>query len=352
MARSWSLAVAQMFVASLASCFSEQAGTPSDCQLGTMGCHCQADDVCESSELACRNDYCIPISCEPGEKYCECDAGACDASLSCQDGVICLPPAAGEDTTSTPSTATDATGSTSAATTDGSTTAGSTTMTTTSADTGTSIPLCDATPEAIFCGDFDDGTYDPGFADPVLRGGGTVEVLEDATAPSPPYALRVSIPVNGDETGGLLAASYDAPLPFVGTARTAVRFEPGCFEDGGPPERRVLALSFYAARGGFVGGVRIDTTANGGHLYQWDSDDNVIAMMSLDELEVTDAWMEFELGIDATTGTANVRVNGEVWEGVLMPMPTDIIPFITVGPISDSNPTACTVWFDDIAVLP
>ena len=47
-----------------------------------------------------------------------------------------------------------------------------------------------------------------------------------------------------------------------------------------------------------------------------------------------------------------MRANGESWEGLLTPMPADIIPFITVGPISDSNETACTVWFDDIAVLP
>jgi hypothetical protein len=341
-----------MIVALLASCFSEPSGTPSDCELGTIGCHCGSNDVCESSELACRDAYCIPVSCELGEKYCQCDAGACDDSLICQDGAICLPPAGSSDTTGDTSapTTTDTTGDTSAPTTVGPTTGDSTT--TTSADTGTPLAFCDATPEAIFCGDFDDGTYDPGFSDPVPRGGGTVEVLEDAMASSPPYALRVTIPVNGDETGGLLAASYAAPLPFVGTARTAVRFEPGCFDGGGAPERRVLALSFYAARGGFVGGVRIDISAHGGHLYQSNDSDTVIAMLSLDELEVTDTWMEVELGIDATTGSASVRVDGDEWGGLLMPMPTDIIPYITVGPISDSNPTACTVWFDDIAVLP
>lgn len=333
-------------VAWLVACFSEPSDVPSSsCEPGTVGCECAQGDACASGDLVCRQSYCIPTDCDRGAMYCECDAGTCAGSLVCQDGAICLPPSGGSGSGDGPSTTSGAQGSTAVATTE----PGTEDTSAISDDTGALPRYCETVPEAILCADFDDGTL-AGWGPPDVRGGGTVEVLADVaiSPPSPEYAAQLRVPMIGSQSAARLSAAFPARTPFSGTARAAVRVGPDCFDGMEEPPRHVIAWSFYDPSGGFVVGVRLEVNGDGGTLHQWGEATSTIP---LPELTVTDTWMIVELSIDAS-GAASVGVDGRVWASELAPMPPDIVPFLTIGPFAESNPLDCTMWFDDVAVLP
>ncbi|MEM6996699.1 MAG: hypothetical protein AAF721_39710 [Myxococcota bacterium] len=67
------------------------------CTPGEIGCECDAGACGATLTCLAEADVCIPTGCDPGSAFCTCDAGSCQGELLC-NGLTCVPFEADEST--------------------------------------------------------------------------------------------------------------------------------------------------------------------------------------------------------------------------------------------------------------